>query len=217
MPRVKRSSDGPNDGLGVIQNMQFCTDSPRHLEGFDATAAISEMFPLQDLPPSPKGDLETMHNCPLCSHVLQYDEVTTVKGDTWCYYRCPAVIDFTKCFVASAADQLEAYLDRVANTLHPCYKRGVDAYEHRKHDAMLLQQIAHSCHVQVSTKQHEALLQVSQGVLQFLSVGRRGAAGQDKEVVASGRRSQCQGQRAESQALRSGCTNQTLSSLRGHP
>ena len=129
MPRVKRSCDGPKDGLGVIHNMQFCTDSPRELEGFDATVAINDMFPLEDLPPPPKGDLETTHSCPLCSHVLQYDEVTTSKGDTWCYYRCPSVTDYTKCFVASAADQLESYLDRVANTLHPCYKRGVDAYE----------------------------------------------------------------------------------------
>ena len=117
MPRVKRSCDGPKDGLGVIHNMPFCTDSPLELEGFDATVAINDMFPLEDLPPPPKGDLETTHSCPLCSHVLQYDEVTTSKGDTWCYYRCPSVTDYTKCFVASAADQLESYLDRVANTL----------------------------------------------------------------------------------------------------
>ena len=129
MPRVKRSCDGPKDGLGVIHNMAFSTDSPHNLEDFDASAAIDEMFPLQDLPPVPEGDLETTHNCPICSHALQYDEVTTSKGDTWCYYRCPSVTDYTKCFVASAADQLETYLDRVTHTLHPCYKRGVDAYD----------------------------------------------------------------------------------------
>ena len=123
MPKAKRSADGPYDNVGVIHDMS------RSLEGFDASAAIEEMFPLKDLPPPPEGDLDTTHNCPLCDHILQYDEVVTSKGDTWAYYRCPAVNDFTKCFVASAADQMEPYLDRVKHTLHPCYKRGVDAYQ----------------------------------------------------------------------------------------
>ena len=60
---------------------------------------------------------------------MEYDEVTTKKGTQWCYYRCPSVKDFTKCFVACGADELDQYLERVKATLHPCYGRGPDSYD----------------------------------------------------------------------------------------
>ena len=72
---------------------------------------------------------EQVKTCPLCHDPLQYDEVTTQRGTPWCYYRCPSVTDFTKCFVASSAEDVDLYLDRVEQTLHPMFESGPNSFD----------------------------------------------------------------------------------------
>ena len=130
MPRVKKCSDiSPSqecvvEKLPSIQTMQFVNayDAQRvedEREVFDATSLLEEMF--ADKPQQDKA-------CPLCFVALQYDEVETKRGDTWCYYRCPSVTDFTKCFIASGEDDVDMYLHRVKQSLHPVYQHGPDSF-----------------------------------------------------------------------------------------
>ena len=79
---------------------------------------LDEMFP------DKSGHDKT---CPRCYETLIYDEITTQKGDLWRYFRCPQVHEFTKCFVACGADDVDGYLNKVKETLHPCYVNGFDA------------------------------------------------------------------------------------------
>ena len=67
--------------------------------------------------------------CPLCRDKLQYDEVETKRGEPWCYYRCPAVADYTKCFVACGAADVTMYLHRIKETLHSIYKPGPASFD----------------------------------------------------------------------------------------
>ena len=129
MPRVKKCSDmSPSqdvcEKLPTMQTMQFVdvTDAQREeddREVFDAASLLEEMFP-----DKPQQD----ETCPICYATLQYDEVETKRGDTWCYYRCPGVTDFTKCFIASGEDDVDMYLHRVKESLHPVYQPGPDSF-----------------------------------------------------------------------------------------
>ena len=128
MPRVKKCSDAPRvseeeETLPTIQTMQFVdnvnVDAASELP-FDADDLLDEMFP------DKAGQVKT---CPICSESLQYDEVTTKRGTPWCYYCCPAVNDFTKCFVACGAEDVDLYLDRVKQTLHPMFVSGPNSFD----------------------------------------------------------------------------------------
>ena len=131
MPRVKRSQHLPS-----IQTMQFVDDKERNivsdvdLSSFDANSVLEDMFPPTNITTNvvmkeeeeevEEGELAVDHHkCPLCLETLQYDEVDTKRGVPWRYYRCPAVANFTKCFVACGADDVTLYLHRVKDTLHP--------------------------------------------------------------------------------------------------
>ena len=131
MPRVKKSSDAtrPQDleeeHLPTIQTMQFVDSDDAQREAserdaFDTTALLQEMFPDKS---------EQVKTCPLCHEQLHYNEVTTKRGTQWCYYRCPSITDFTKCFVASGAQDVDLYLDRVKETLHPVFFSGPNSFD----------------------------------------------------------------------------------------
>ena len=140
MPRVKRSQQLPS-----IQTMQFVDDNDRHLANvdlgcFDADSVLKDMFPPtgdhvavkvegdeQEEEGEVDGDVDI--KCPLCLDTLQYDEVETKQGVPWRYYRCPAVADFTKCFVACGVDDVSIYLERVKNTLHSIYRPGPVSFD----------------------------------------------------------------------------------------
>ena len=129
MPRVKKCSDVSRgldesfleENLPTIQTMQFVDNVDiNHAPSeppFDTTAVLDEMFP---------NNTKTR---PICSETLHYDEVTTKRGNQWCYFRCPAVHDFTKCFVACGAEDIDLYIDRVKQTLHPMYVSGPNSFD----------------------------------------------------------------------------------------
>ena len=125
MPRVKKCSDASRvteETLPTIQTMQFMDNVNVDASSeppFDTDTLLEEMFP----------DKTNDKTCPICSESLQYDEVTTKRGTPSCYYHCPAVNDFTKCFVASGADDIDLYLDRVKQTLHPMFVSGPNSFE----------------------------------------------------------------------------------------
>ena len=133
MPRVKKCNDispsqDVDEKLPTIQTMQFVdsVDAQREAderEAFDAVSLLEEMFP-----DKPKHE----RTCPLCHVELLYDEVTTKRGDVWCYYRCPSVTDFTKCFIASGEADVDMYLHRVKQSLHPVFQAGADSF-HSSH------------------------------------------------------------------------------------
>ena len=124
MPRVKKCSNtsldtqfGNEEVLGTINTMQ-----PVYADNlgsdFDTDNMLDEMFPDKS---------QQVKTCPRCYETLLYDEVTTKKGDVWRYFRCPALHEYTKCFVACGADDVDVYLDKVKDTLHPIYVGGFDA------------------------------------------------------------------------------------------
>ena len=129
MPRIQKCKDkspslDADEKLPSIQTMQFvdAADAQRaedDRELFDAASLLEEMFPDKS---------QQDKTCPLCYATLQYDEVETKRGDTWCYYRCPGVTDFTKCFIASGEDDVDMYLHRVKESLHPVYQPGPDSF-----------------------------------------------------------------------------------------
>ena len=130
MPRVKKctdmspSQDVLSDKLPTIQTMQFVDSvdvqrEKEEREAFDAASLLEELFPDKS---------QQDKTCPLCFVPLQYDEVETKRGDTWCYYRCPSVTDYTKCFVASGEDDVDVYLQRVKQSLHPVFQHGPDSF-----------------------------------------------------------------------------------------
>ena len=132
MPRVKKSidayrsrEDGEELPLPTMNTMQFVDeeDAKREKaerETFDANALLEELFPDKSTP---------ARTCPLCHQQLLYDEVTTKTVSQWCYYRCPAVNDYTKCFVACGEDDDDVYLQRVKDTLHPLFMPGPSSYD----------------------------------------------------------------------------------------
>ena len=146
MPRLHRSQQ-----LGGIHTMQFADNPYRpavvtdaDLPSFDAESVLNEMFvsskdePQQQqeegeivskdgLQQQEEGEIEP--ECPLCRDKLQYDEVETKKGEPWCYYRCPAVADYTKCFVACGAADVTMYLHRIKETLNSIYKPGPASFD----------------------------------------------------------------------------------------
>ena len=148
MPRLHRSQQ-----LGGIHTMQFADNPYRpvvrdvDLPSFDAESVLKEMFvPSKDelqqqqeegdivskdeLQQQEEGEIVSDEpECPLCRDKLQYDEVETKKGEPWCYYRCPAVADYTKCFVACGAADVTMYLHRIKETLHSIYKPGPASFD----------------------------------------------------------------------------------------
>ena len=133
MPRTKRPQQLP-----IIHNMQFVDekDSPvvcdADLSSFDAASVLKDMFVPSNDEQQQQEDGEIVQDapeCPLCRDKLQYDEVETKRGVPWRYYRCPAVADFTKCFVACGVDDVDIYLERVKNTLHPIYMPGSASFD----------------------------------------------------------------------------------------
>ena len=140
MPRVKKSLDTSassdvHSKLPTIQTMRFVdgNDALRHMEeqreAFDAASLLEDMF--QPSPPHLVSDMKALEEedeedgrrqCPLCETELQYDEVDTKKGDTWCYYRCPSVKEYTKCFVSCGQDDIDRYLPLVQNQLHQLFR-----------------------------------------------------------------------------------------------
>ena len=126
--------------------MQFVDDKDRHLNSvdigsFDADSVLKDMFPPtnntnvarkeeEEVEEVEEGELDGDDiKCPLCLETLQYDEVDTKQGVPWRYYRCPAVANFTKCFVACGADDVALYLHRVKDTLHPIYMPGPVSFD----------------------------------------------------------------------------------------
>ena len=120
MPRVKKCSGASRileveETLPTIQTMQFVDSKDTQRE-----ASEQEMNP---------DKTEQVKMCPLCHDPLQYNEITTQRGTSWCYYRCPSVTDFTKCFVASSAEDVDLYLDRVKQTLHPMFESVPNSFD----------------------------------------------------------------------------------------
>ena len=108
MPRTKRPQQLP-----TIHNMQFVNNqessivSDVDLPSFDADSVLKEMFVSSNDDNNQQQEegeiVQDEPECPLCRDTLQYDEVEGKRGEPWCYYRCPAVADYTKCFVACGA------------------------------------------------------------------------------------------------------------------
>ena len=134
MPRTKRPQQLP-----TIQTMQFVDDKDRNpivsdadLCAFDADSVLKDMFVSSDEEHQQQEDGEIMQDdpeCPLCHDKLQYDQVETKRGVPWCYYRCPAVANFTKCFVSCGAADVTLYLHRIKETLHSIYIPGPDSFD----------------------------------------------------------------------------------------
>ena len=135
MPRVKKCSDSASldthfgdgeDYLGTIQTLQpIYTDKTRDADllDFDTDKALYEMFP--DKRDSPEEQVKT---CPRCDETMLYDEVTTKNDTQWGYYRCTTLNDYTKCYVTCGVDDVDLYLDKVRDTLHPIYLGGDDCF-----------------------------------------------------------------------------------------
>ena len=135
MPRVKKCSDSASldthfgdeegDYLGPIQTLQpVYTDQKPLTMDFDTDKALYEMFP--DKRDGPEE--ERVKTCPRCDETMLYDEVTTKKGTQWGYYRCTTLNDYTKCYVTCGVDDVDLYLDKVRDTLHPVYLGGDDCF-----------------------------------------------------------------------------------------
>ena len=133
MPRTKRPQQLP-----TIHNMQFVNNqespivSDVDLPSFDANSVLNEMFVSSDddNQQQEEGEIEQDEpECPLCHDKLQYDEVEGKGGEPWCYYRCPAIADYTKCFVACGAADVTMYLHRIKETLHSIYKPGPASFD----------------------------------------------------------------------------------------
>ena len=135
MPRAKRPQQLP-----TIHNMQFVNnqESPivndADLPSFDADSILNEMFVSSNAEEENQqqegGEIvQDEPECPLCRDKLQYDEAETKRGEPWCYYRCPAVADYTKCFVACGAADVTLYLHRIKETLHSIYKLGPASFD----------------------------------------------------------------------------------------
>ena len=61
--------------------------------------------------------------CPRCMVPMKFGSVQTPEGGTWWeYYRCPSSRFYTKCYVTCGASEVSAYLKRVDEQTHPCYK-----------------------------------------------------------------------------------------------
>ena len=134
MPRTKRAQQLP-----TIHNMQFVNNqessivSDADLCNFDANSVLNEMFVSSDEENQQREEGEIVQDepeCPLCRDKLVYDEVESKNGgDPWCYYRCPAVVDYTKCFVACGAADVTMYLHRIKETLHSIYMSGPASFD----------------------------------------------------------------------------------------
>ena len=128
MPRVKTCSDAScsslethfdtQEVLGTINQMVFTDKLPE--ADFDPDNMLDQMFPDKQVDPQVK-------TCPRCYETLIYDEVDTKRGDVWRYYRCTTLNDYTKCYVTCGADDVDLYLDKVRDTLHPVYVSGYQA------------------------------------------------------------------------------------------
>ena len=134
MPRTKRPQQLP-----TIHNMQFVNNqdssivSDVDLPSFDANSVLKEMFVSSDEENNQQpeeGEIEQDEpTCPLCRDTLQYDEVEGKGGEPWCFYRCPAIADYTKCFVACGAADVTMYLHRIKETLHSIYMPGPASFD----------------------------------------------------------------------------------------
>ena len=62
--------------------------------------------------------------CPRCMVPMKYGSVKTKEGGTWFeYYRCPSERFYTKCYVTCGVNEgVSAYLKRVDEQTHPCYR-----------------------------------------------------------------------------------------------
>ena len=137
MPRTKRPQH-----LASIQTMQFVDEKDRtivsdvDLCAFDADSVLKDMFVSSNNEEQQQQQQEEEEEivqddpeCPLCHDKLQYDEVETKQGVPWCYYRCPAVANYTKCFVSCGAADVTLYLHRIKETLHSIYMPGPASFD----------------------------------------------------------------------------------------
>ena len=202
MPRVKTCSSNASletqfdtqEVLGTMKKMIF-TDKPQ-VSDFDTDNLLDQMFPNQ----AQQVDTQ-VKTCPRCYETLIYDEVDTKKGDVWRYYRCTALNDYTKCYVACGADDVDLYLDKVRDPA-PRLRERLPGLE----PALLLQPVPHPGHVKVREEQVPTIFQVPQGDLQFFPMGRFRSFWKSAAVVRPRREPGCQTQGTETQALRSGQT-----------
>ena len=117
--------------MQFVNNQENSIVSDVDLPSFDADSVLNEMFvSSDDNQQQEEGEIvQDEPKCPLCQDTLQYDEVEGKGGEPWCYYRCPAIADYTKCFVACGAADVTMYLHRIKETLHSIYKPGPASFD----------------------------------------------------------------------------------------
>ena len=111
----------PLIGLDKFKKDNVIVEVPPEVDDkgeFTEVQVLEEFDPDQFLDQLKKQD----HTCPRCWVPMKFGSVQTPDGSTWEYYRCPSARFYTKCYVNCGASEVSAYLQRVAEQTHPCYK-----------------------------------------------------------------------------------------------